>query len=304
MRHALYQVASVLLGSLLVAGCGNAEAPKKLAKPSRTTEAQPPVPAVATTPLIRAIELAGNIRLDSTERLQIARSERTLAAEDKAQLEALLARYDRESPMWRAAARHVVRQQLHFNRAELKDPTPTALLDRRDPILVEDTKRKEVVTQADIRAIDASNRIMAKLAGISVPPLIEGPRDLAQLKTNYATSSVERILLTQADIRHAMVADGWPKLPANRKAIVMKAIRQHIRTPKDVHRGARELEAFFLEAERRRRNPPPARGLSAKDRAAIARLRQSIWRGHQATLIAVRGHGILQAMNTADYIAP
>lgn len=122
-------------------------------------------PAIADTPPIRFLELVGDMKLDSAERAQLVRLQGLARARDAAadrkedsELGDLLAKYEQANPVRKAKMRHNLRALLHFDQAKLTDPLPAQLLARHDPVLVEDKARRELVTHADIRALDASNR--------------------------------------------------------------------------------------------------------------------------------------------------
>ena len=175
----------------------------------------------------------------------------------------------------------------------MTDPLPARLLAKHDPVLVEDAPRREVVTMADITALNASNRYIAEIAGVEVPDVTERPGEREQLQKRYAADEGLRTALTRAGPRHATMVAALEGLPAEKRAEVDKVIRANVRTPEDAANAARGAENAVLLAEQRKAQ-------RARDAAAAADFQgwlQSRW---QAQLYMARMDGVIRALDAEN----
>lgn len=266
----------------------------------RRVEAPLPPKPVPDTPTIRFLELVGDMKLSPAERREVAELEARERAKDpaaeakeEAELSGILAKYERATPVQQAKLRHDLRALLHFEQAKMTDPLPARLLAKHDPVLVEDAPRREVVTMADITALNASNRYIAKIAGVEVPDVTERPGEREELQKRYAADEGLRTALTRAGPRHATMVAALEGLPADKRAEVDKVIRANVRTPEDAANAARGAENAVLLAEQRKAQ-------RARDAAAAADFQgwlQSRW---QAQLYMARMDGVMRALDTEN----
>lgn len=276
--------------------------PAKAAALSSATPRQPI--GFAESPTIRLLEIAGDMRLSDAERARLADLERRArvadadaAAKDDAGIRTLLVQHAKANAIGRAQIRHKVRVELHFGRAKLSDPLPIALLDRHDPVLVEDRARRELVTLADIRALDASNRFIARIAGIQVPALTEAPGERAELQRRYRADASLRTALTYAGPRHAMMVAAMDGLPSAKRAEIDRIIREQVRSPEDAANAARGVEHAVILAQQRKAQ-------QARNSAALADFKRWIHQRNQVTLGMARLDGVMKVLNTENTYFP
>jgi len=268
-------------------------------------QAPPPQPAaVPETPTIRLLEIAGDMRLSDAERAQLVALETreragdaAAGAKDDADLQTLLAQYSEANAIGRAQIRHKVRVELHFGRAKLSDPLPITLLDRHDPVLVEDQARHELVTLADIRALDASNRFIARIAGIDAPDMTEMPGERAELQRRYQTDAALRTALTYAGPRHAMMVAAIEGLPPAKRAEIERIIREQVHSPEDAANAARGAEHAVILAQQRKAQ-------QARNAAALADFQRWIHQRNQVTLEMARLDGMMRVLDTENRYFP
>lgn len=259
---------------------------------------------VADTPTIRFLELVGDMKLDAAERAGLVRMQereraRDAAADRKedAELTGLLARYAKADAVRKAKMRHALRALLHYDQAKLTDPLPARLLARHDPILVEDRGRRELVTLADIRALDASNRYIARIAGTGAPDMTEKPGERAELQRRYMADDALRTALTHAGPRHAMMVAALDGLPPAKRAEIDRLIRKHVRTPADAADAARGVENAVVVAGQRKAE-------RSRNAAALADFRSFLQRGWRATLFMAEVDGMMRVLDTENRYAP
>lgn len=237
------------------------------------------------------VEMAGDIRLEPHERAAIEGAEERLAAgQPRAawhEAAVVLARFRGLNLIGQASIRHPARAAVHF--AVHDDRTAIDILSRRDPVLVEDVARKEVVTMADVRAIAATNDFVAEIAGLNAPPMTEEPGDRERLRAAYESQAGMRVATTQASLRHATVMEVWRRLEASKQAEIAAIIRSQVRDSAAVPDAARELENIMVAAVQR-----------ARDQAALAEFNRYMARVGQASVAIARFDGLsrnLELMN-------
>jgi len=263
----------------------------------------PPRPPVET-PTLRLLEIVGDIRLNAADRTRLADAEGrervkdgTAHAKDEAATNALLDKYAQANPIRRAEMRHQLRAQLHYNRAKLSDPLPIELLDRHDPVLVEDKARHELVTFADMRALDASNRFIARIAGTKAPDMTEEPGERAELQRRYMADASLRTVLTHAGPRHAIMVAAIEGLPANKRAEIDRIIREQVRSPEDAADAARGAEQAVILAQQRKAE-------QAHNQTALADFKRWIQQRNAVTLEAARLDGMVRVLDTENVYFP
>lgn len=280
---------------------GAARADANIAAPRPAARAPEPV---AVTPTIRVLELAGDMTLAEADRrrlvdLQAREHAHDAAADDKedAELTRLLDQYASATAVQKAKIRHAIRTTLHFNRAKMTDPLPAELLARHDPVLVEDAARRELVTMADIRALDRANRFIARIAGTPMPELTEKPGERAELQRLYAADASMRTALTHAGPRGAAMIAAVDGLPAAKRAEIDGIIRTHVKTPEDAANAARGAENAVLQAEQRKAQ----RARNAAASADFNSWLQSRW---QAQLYMAKMDGMMRVWDTENRTYP
>lgn len=259
----------LLAAALPLAACDRAVTPPApTASPAAAATARTapsadrkPVPA---SPPVRLLEVVTGERIADAERRRLDALDETerrknpdAYAANLRQVNLVLRRFEKGDAIADAELRHRLRVELHYNLDKTPDPVVAALLDRYDPVLVEDRPRRELVTRADFRALEASNRYVGDVAGIPVPPVALTAADRAELNTRYAREPALRTALIDAQVRHATMVAAMARLPAARRAEFERAVRKEVRTPEQAADGARELEqgvmAGLQQAQRRRR---------------------------------------------------
>ncbi|PZO79270.1 MAG: hypothetical protein DI629_10090 [Mesorhizobium amorphae] len=161
----------------------------------------------------------------------------------------------------RAFARH--RARAGFQLAAQPDRTAIAIVNAHDPAIIVDAQRKEVVTASDVRAMLASNAFVARIASVAPPASPLTPAGIAGLRARYAGDPAVRLTLTEAQVRNAVRARYWPRLPVKTRNQVVAEIRRTVRTPGDVATAAREVDGAFANVY--------IKDLQRRRRAAIAR---------------------------------
>ena len=296
----------MLVFTLALAACdrsapaANAEA----AAPTPVYRQQSSPSSALAMPTIRFLEIVGDMKLDTAERARLAEmqahdqaKDTAAVAKDDAQINALLAPYDKANSIRRAELRHRLRAEMHYGRDKLTDPLPAELLDRHDPVLVEDKARHELVTLADIRALDASNRFIARIAGTSVPDMTEKPGEQAELQRRYAADASLRTALTYAGPRHAMMVAAIEGLPPAKRANIDRIIREQVRTPEDAANAARGAEHAVILAQQRKAQ-------QARNASALADFKRWIHQRNEVTLGTARLDGMMRVLDTENTYFP
>lgn len=298
---------------LVLAACGQASAGSSAADPSDDAAAtvvpapiRPAPREVADTPSIRVVELAIDGKLFAEERIAMVEAQARDRAKDAAKdarddaaLNAALARHAKMDPVARAAFAHRLRAGLHFSKGN--DPAVMRIIAARDPVLIEDPQRNEIVTQADMDAIDTANRYVARLAGTTAPDMTEQPGERAELRRHYAEKAPLRTALTQARERQALLVSTIDSLPADRRAEIARNLRNAgVSSPPLVANAARGAENAFVEAREKGRRMAAARARQgARSRLAsspeYALLQKRLRQHHQMMVHTVRMNGILEA---------
>lgn len=296
----------MMLGLVFALGAcdqGSTAANIQAAKRANSPETQAP-PQSVETPTMRFLQLVGDMRLSAADRARLAEAEardraRSPAAyaKDDAETRALLARFARTNAIRRAEMRHQSRAQLHYNRAKLSDPLPIELLDRYDPVLVEDKARRELVTLADIRALNASNRFIAHIAGVDAPDMTEEPGERAELQRRYMADASLRTALTHAGPRHAIMVAAIDGLPAGKRAEIDRIIREQVRSPEDAANAARGAEQAVILAQQRKAQ-------QARNAAALADFNRWIQQRNAVTLETARLDGMMRVLDTENTYFP
>ncbi|WP_338663617.1 hypothetical protein VQH23_00320 [Pararoseomonas sp. SCSIO 73927] len=255
-----------------------AGAPQGSAAPARQQGAAP-ASAAGPEAIADYVEMAGDIRLEPAERAAVVEAERRLAGGGTrpswGEAASVLARHRGLNAIGRAEIRHAARAALHF--AAHEDRTAVDILSRRDPVLVEDAPRKEVVTMADLRAMAATNEFVGRLSGQTPPPMREEPGDREKLRAVYEAQPGMRVATTQAGQRHATVEEVWRRMDERARAEVTAVLRDKVRDSPAVADAARELENIMVAAVQRARND-----------AALADFRRHMARMGQATVEMAR----------------
>ncbi|MGK6320293.1 hypothetical protein [Sphingomonas sp. DT-204] len=256
------------------------------------------------TPTMRFLQLVGDMRLGAADRARLAEAEARDRAKDSAayakedtETSALLTQFARANAIRRAEVRHQFRTQLHYGRAKLSDPLPIELLDRYDPVLVEDKARRELVTLADIRALDASNRFIARIAGVDAPDMTEKPGERAELQRRYMADASLRTALTHAGPRHAIMVAAIEGLPADKRAKIDRVIREQVHSPEDAANAARGAEHAVILAQRRKAQ-------QARNAAALADFNRWIQQRNAVTLETARLDGMMRVLDTENTYFP
>ncbi|GEM_PF-7061455 len=298
---ALLMAACLALGGCDDVGPAKAAHPESVWKPQVSLTADD---SASTPPILELFEVAGDCRLGDKDRHALQNALRSMMLEDPqemrrqaVQLRTELDRYRQADAVRQAEMRHRVRAALHFNRQELGDPLLWDILSRCDPVMVEDTGNKDIVTMADLRAFDRSNRFVAGLAGVPPPDFSEEPDDREKLNAAYAADKAFRTALVQAGVRYAVVKTAWPRLPADRRNRVTEIIKAQVRTTKAVPDAAREVENAFLQAERNRLQ-------RQRDNAALADLRRFFEGMNNVTIAQRKLDGVNSVLATENTYFP
>lgn len=214
-----------------------------------------PASTISETVVIDYLQNAADITFTPEEREAILAAERRLIACEPAARQAIYAEASNFLKEYRAAkaplrgyARHAARATFHYAKAEQRDMTAYNIVEKRDPVIIEDAPRKEIVTAADVRAIAASNALMGRLSGIEPPDSRLTPSNLAELRQAYATSEGGRLTLTQASLRYALVQAIWQRLQPASQAEIERVIREKVKTSDNVAEAAREMENLSVKA--------------------------------------------------------
>lgn len=288
----------LLLLPLVLSACDRAApSPEPLERPSNVAAAAPaaapararPVPA---SPAIKLMEIVTGERIGDDERRQLdgldeaeRRKNPAKYAENLAQVNKVLRRFESGDAVADAELRHRLRVELHYNLDKTPDPVVADVLARYDPVLVEDRQRRELVTRADFRALEASNRYVGDVAGIAVPPTTVSAADKAELAARYAKEPALRTVLTDAQVRHATMVAAMAKLPAAKRAEFERAVRKEVRTPEQAADGARELEQGVMtgiaQAQRRRQQVRNAAAMADFNSWFRSRWQAQLYMGRQ-----------------------
>jgi hypothetical protein len=260
--------------------------------------------AAPETPTIRFLQIIGDMQLDAAERARLVEAQalehaRDAAADAKedAQINELLANYAKANAIRRAQLRHQLRVQMHYNRAKLTNSLPIELLDRHDLVLVEDKARRELVTLADIRALDASNRFIARIAGTAAPDMAVKPGEQAELQRRYIADTSLRTTLTRAGPRHAMLVAAIEGLPAAKRKNFERVIREQVHSAADAADAARGTENAVILAEQRNAQ-------RSRNSAVVADFKRWLYRRNRVTLEAARLNGVMKVLNTQNTYFP
>lgn len=283
----------LLLPLLPLAACDRAP-PEPATQPRAVAAAPAPIRAkpVPASPAIKLMEIVTGERIADAERRRLdaldeaeRRRDPASYAQNLANVNKVLRRFERGDPIADAELRHRLRVELHYNLEKAPDPVVADLLARHDPVLVEDRKRRELVTRADFRALEASNRYVGEVAGIAVPPQTVSASDRAELNARYAKEPGLRTMLTDAQVRHATMVAAMAKLPAAKRAEFERAVRKEVRTPEQAANGARELEQGVMvglqQAQRRRQQARNAAAMADFNSWFRSRWQAQLYMGRQ-----------------------
>lgn len=136
------------------------------------------LPTEAAAPpevIVQYLETIAGASFTPQEAARIVAVERRLAVRDVAarrktwtSAAAFVRQYRGAKLEEQAYLRH--RARAAFQLATQPDPTALAIVVAHDPVVLTDPGRKEAVTAADLRAVQASNDFVSRMTGVAPPP--------------------------------------------------------------------------------------------------------------------------------------